>query len=333
MLKCSCSLAKIFAIGALCASFAFADADSSSLNTEIPSDTSFRVKMENSLMFFGVVMPHRSLRNSESLHNWPFFALVFPLGWNSNLKMEKDLGNLFMLKGLAGFGLTLFGARVRADATVAILRLLELGVEGNVGSAINYGSWATFMGVYNPEKQKFSQDLFFTEFSYGVKYHAAMTLPLMVVLPKSDWTKILLRPTAELMYSAYTGAEDGEVWKAETGNFVNGYHYRYGGTLMYMLPFEHFPMAMFAANVSGFLHESDFDDVYKTYDPTFKTVSLSPMLSIKFDDKWGGMLMANFSRDRRYRHYHFESGTELSQERVGTEWGLTAVLLTVIRKF
>jgi hypothetical protein len=114
---------------------------------------------------------------------------------------------------------------------------------------------------------------------------------------------------------------------------VNGYHYRWGGTLMYMLPFKHVPMAMFAANVSGFLHESDFDAVYKPYDPTFKTITLTPMLSIKFDDKWGGMLMGNFSRDRKYRHYHFESGTELSQERVGSEWGLNSVILTVNRKF
>jgi hypothetical protein len=189
------------------------------------------------------------------------------------------------------------------------------------------------MGVYDPDKQEFSPDLFLTEFSYGVKYHAGMTLPLMLVLPKSEWTRVLLRPTAELMYSAYTGAEDGEVWKAGNGNYVNGYHYRWGGTLMYMLPFKHVPMAMFAANVSGFLHESDFDAVYKPYDPTFKTITLTPMLSIKFDDKWGGMLMGNFSRDRKYRHYHFESGTELSQERVGSEWGLNSVILTVNRKF
>ena len=324
-------LAKVFPICAIFASVVLANTDSSAMEASAP-DTSFRVKMEHSLMFIGTILPHRSLRNSESLHDWPFFAFASPLGWNSSLKTEKDVGSLVTVKGMTGLGLTLFGVGLRADATVALLRLLELGVEGSVGSAVNFGSCATFMGVYDPDKQEFSPDLFLTEFSYGVKYHAGMTLPLMLVLPKSEWTRILLRPTAELTYSAYTGAEDGEVWKAGSGNYVNGYHYRWGGTLMYMLPFKHVPMAMFAANVSGFLHESDFDAVYKPYDPTFKTITLTPMLSIKFDDKWGGMLMGNFSRDRKYRHYHFESGTELSQERIGTEWGLKAVMMTLSRK-
>ena len=326
-------LAKILAICVFCVSFAQANTDSASVSGEALPDTSFRVKWEHSLAFIGVILPHRSLRNSESLHNWPFFAFASPLGWTSNLKVEKDFGKLATVKGLTGAGVTLFGFGLRADATISLLHLLELGVEGNVGSAVNYGTWATFMGVYEPEEQEFSQDMFLTEFSYGVKYHAAMSLPLMLVLPKSNWTRFILRPSADLMYSGYTGAEDGEVWKAGNGNFVNGYHYRLGGTLMQMLPFKYVPMAMFAANVSGFMHESDFNDEYKPYDPTFKTISLVPMLSLKFGEKWGGMLMATFARDRKYRHYHYETGTELSQERVGTEWGLKAVMMTLNRKF
>lgn len=309
--------------------FSAADTD----QTEVSPDSSFRFKTEHSIAFAGILLPHRSLRNSESLHDWPFFGFVAPMAWNSKIMLDKEVHKMLTLKGVAGGSLALFGAGLKVDVSLDVAHLLELGVEGGLMSGINYGSMTTSMGVYAPEKQKYSADMFGTEFSYEVRYHAALSMPLMAFLPRSEWTKIMLRPTANLIYAAYTGAEDGEVWKAGTGDMVNGLRYQVGGTMMYFLPFKHFPMAMFSANVSGFKHESDFDAVYEPYDPGFKTVTLVPMLSIKLDERWGGMLMATFARERRYRNYHFETGTELSQERVGSEWGLKAILLMLSRKF
>ncbi len=312
------------------AAFSFADG-----KTEAPADSLpfIRAGWEHGLSFSAVVLSHRALRNSKSLHDWPFFAFATPTGWTSNFKLGMDFNRGLSAKGIVGGSLTLFGVGVKAGIKLEFLHLLEVGVETNAGSAINYGNISTFMGVFDPEKKDYSQDVFMTEFSYGVRYDAGISLPLMVVLPKSKWTKIILRPTASLSYSAYTGASDGEVWKAGGMNMVNGYNYQYGGSLIYMLPFRHFPMAMVSTGVKGFLHESDFDDCYRAYDPGFKTVSVTPMLSIKLDEKWNGMLMAPISRDRRYRNYRYESGQEILQERVGAEWTLNAIIFVLTRKF
>jgi hypothetical protein len=201
------------------------------------------------------------------------------------------------------------------------------------GTAINYGETATFMGVYEPENRDYRQDIIFTEYAYGLHYHGSLTIPLLAILPKSDWTKIILKGTGEYTYSGYTGAKDGEVWKAGAQNLVNGFRYKYGGTLIYMLPFARVPMVMFAATVSGFKHEYDFDDTYKDYNPGFKTVNLTPMASVKINDEWNGMLMLAISRDRKFENRRYPTTEELLQKQVGAEWDLRTVMFIASRKF
>lgn len=328
------SFRKNFLLKALAVCCFLAATSPAAESENVQADSSrLRVEWEHGLSFSAVILSHRALRNSKSLHSWPFFAFAAPMGWNSNIKLGTDFGKALSLKGVAGGNLTLFGVGARTGVSFELLHLLEIGAEANIGSALNYGGMSTFMGVFDPEKKDYSQDIFMTEFSYGVRYEAGISIPLVAFLPKSKWTKIILRPKASLSYSAYTGASDGEVWKAGGDNMVNGYNYQYGGTLIYMLPFGHFPMAMVSTGVKGFLHPSDFDDRYRAYDSGFRTISITPMLSIRLNEKWGGMLMTTISRDRRYRNYRYDAGQEILQERIGSEWTLKAVILVLTRKF
>lgn len=327
-------LARVLKIGSLLGFLAHqALAAPDSAPPMAPADSGITVRTEHALAFAGIFLPHHSLRNSEALHNWPFFGFVAPMGWNSRVSIEKNFDFGVAFKSFAAGNISLFGLGIKTDVTLDLWHLLEVGVEGGLNSGINYGSWMTSMGVYSPEKQEYSTDWMGTEFAYGVHYHGAVSIPLIAFLPKSDWTKIILKPSASLIYSAYTGADDGEVWKAGGENLVNGFRYRVGGTLLYMLPFKSFPMAMISANVSGFKHEYDFDPVYKPYNPGFKTVTVTPMLMMKVSEKWSGMVMVNFGRERVYREYPYEPDAELSQEYVGSEWGLKAILVTLSRKF
>lgn len=295
-------------------------------------DTAFRFQADHRFAFAAMFLPHRSLRNSKSMHNWPFFAFAAPMGWTSTFTVSRNFGKV-ALRGNAEGSFTLFGLGLKSGISLSLLHLLELGVTGNVGSAWNFGDAATFMGVFDYEKKRFDQDFFMTEYQYGIRYDAGLMLPLMVFLPKSEWTKIMLRPNASLFYSGYTGAEDGEVWKVGGEHMVNGYSYQVGAALMYMLPSKRFPMFMLSAGMRGFLYESDFDSRYEPYDPTFRTISITPMLSIRLGERWSGMLMANFSRSRKYRKYPFESEQEVLQECIGGEWGLNAVMFMISRKF
>ena len=289
------------------------------------AEDTLQISQENILSIVAIVLPH------NSLHNWPFFAFAAP-AWTSNFRLQQN-GKLVTLKGGTAGDVNFAGLGVKLDVAVELIHLLEVGMEANGGTAINYGETATFMGVYDIEKRDYRQDVVFTEYSYGFAYKASLTLPLLVLLPKSDWTKIILKASGEYAYSAYTGASDGEVWKAGNGNMVNGFRYKCGGTLIYMLPFERVPMAMLAANVSGFKHAYDFDPAYKDYNPGFKTVNIIPMVSIKVNDTWNGMLMATISRDRRYENNRYKTSEELLQKQVGTEWDLRTVMCIFTRKF
>ena len=206
-------------------------------------------------------LPHQSLRNSESMHDWPFAFSVFPLGWNTAFRLQKDLGKWITPKASLNGDLLLFGLGIRSDFSVELLRILEVGVQGDVRTAINYGSVATFMGTYNPEKKNYDCDAFMTRFLLGVNYHATLSIPLMAFLPRTAWTKWILKPGATLTYMRYTGADDGEVWKVGTEIAANGYSWQYGATFICLLPFAHFPMAMGSYGVQEIMHKSDYDTV------------------------------------------------------------------------
>ena len=135
------------------------------------------------------------------------------------------------------------------------------------------------------------------------------------------------------LYSAYTGADDKEVWKAGNENLVNGFRYKYGGTLIYMMPFKRVPMFMLSVNASGFKHEYDFDSAYKDYNPGYVTVHVTPMASVKVTENWNGMLMVGISRDRVYENQPYPSTEEVLQKQVDSEWELKAVMFIASRKF
>ena len=238
-------------------------------------------------------LPHQSLRNSESMHDWPFAFSVFPLGWNTAFRLQKDLGKWITPKASLNGDLLLFGLGIRSDFSVELLRILEVGVQGDVRTAINYVSVAAFMGTYNPEKKNYDCDAFMTRFLLGVNYHATLSIPLMAFLPRTAWTKWILKPGATLTYMRYTGADDGEVWKVGTEIAANGYSWQYGATFVWPLPF-HFPMAMVSYGVQGIMHKSDYDTVYDPYDPEFKRIHVTPQIVIKLNENWAGMLMASF---------------------------------------
>lgn len=304
-----------------------ASADSTS-----PADTSFKFTHDNVFTIIGVIFTHHALRNSETLHDWPFFAIAAP-AVSSTYKLEKNFGKKLGIKSDGAASLTPMNLGISASASVSLFHLLELGIKGTASSAWNYGKTSTFMGVYNPDKRNFDQDIFFTEGSFGVTYKANLTIPLLAFLPKSKWTKIILKGGANFENSFYTGAKDGEPWKAGADIRINGFRSEFSGTLIYMLPFKHVNMAMLTVKASGFIHEGDFDEIYKDYDPDFKTWSITPRVMFKINDKWSGIAMAPIARERKFDKSSYESNEELMLRKVGTEWRLKSVMCMLNRKF
>lgn len=299
----------------------------------VAADTSFRVKLDHSFTWAAFILTHKALRTSKKLHNYLFYPLALPVAWNSNLTVHKDFGKLVTIKSLLGGNASIMDFGLNVDGTIELMHLLELGISANIHSSFNYGDYATFMGVYNPEKRDYDSDTFMTEFAYGTKLRVGATVPLIAFLPKSNWTKIILRPEISWTYTTYTGADDGEMWKCGAEYSANGWRYRYGGTLIYFLPFQRFPMLMVNASVSSFFKSTKFDEVYDRYDPFFNNISVTPMLTVKISDKWTGMLMASFNRDRTYERYYYEAPEELLQIRKGSEWGMKVIMMTFTRKF
>ena len=93
--------------------------------TTAPDASGFTSAFENTFSIITLVLPHNSLRNSKTLHNWPFIAFSVP-GWALNFNIQKNMGPLLTLKGSSGGNLGFEGINLRAGVSLELIHLLEL---------------------------------------------------------------------------------------------------------------------------------------------------------------------------------------------------------------
>lgn len=336
-------LKKTCVIGALLVAFSYAQAQEANDTTSAESgadlsavaDTAagWTFGSERSVTFVGLVMTHYVLKNSRDARDWPLMWFPFPFYVSQSFKAERDFGKLLGVKGEVVGTLSVLDLAFSAEVGFSLIHLLEFGVFGRIGSAWNYNEDAIFMGLYEPEWGDFRRLTFLMDYVYNVQYKAGLTLPLLAFLPKSDWTKIIVRLGWNLEYIGFTGADDGGLWRAGVETSVNGYRTRENVTLIYILPFQYFKMFMVSVSRNGFLHDSDFDEVYQPYDPDFRTVSVMPMLQFSFSEKLGGMAMLMIGRERKFENDDFIGSERFLQKRVGHEWALKMGMIMVTYKF
>ena len=307
-------------------------AQSGTSNVADSTENIWKYTKESNLSIAGVVLTREVMEHSEGAQNWPFLPLAAPM-YNYKETMEKDFGKILSMKGEGGVMVTPYDVELKGEWTFGLIHLLELGVSAGILSAWNYGEYAQFMGKYDPHEKDFDSDIFLTEYAYMTQGKLGLTLPLMVLLPKSKWSKIILRLGASLQYYGYTGADDGELWHAGVEVGVNGWRYDHSATFIYMLPFEHLKMVMIKTSVGGYFNDSQFDDIYKSYDPSFKTVRIQPMMVYKMSEKWVATFMMPIARERKFVTEDYVARERFLLEQDGSEWNIKTILLIFTRKF
>ena len=307
-------------------------AQSGTSNVADSTENIWKYTKESNLSIAGVVLTRELMEHSEGAQNWPFLPLAAPM-YNYKETMEKDFGKILSMKGEGGVMVTPYDVELKGEWTFGLIHLLELGVSAGILSAWNYGEYAQFMGKYDPHEKDFDSDIFLTEYAYMTQGRLGLALPLMVFLPKSKWSKIILRLGASLQYYGYTGADDGELWHAGVEVGVNGWRYDHSATFIYMLPFEHLKMVMIKTSVGGYFNDSQFDDIYKAYDPSFKTVRIQPMMIYKMSEKWVATFMMPIARERKFVTEDYVARERFLLEQDGSEWNIKTILLIFTRKF
>ena len=78
-----------------------AESDSTSTELSEVNASSITTNLDNTFSIISLVLPHNSLRNSKTLHNWPFFAFAVP-AWAVTYNAKMDMGKLLTMPH-AGF--------------------------------------------------------------------------------------------------------------------------------------------------------------------------------------------------------------------------------------
>lgn len=329
---------RLLILTALFVSFAIAQEKADSAQVAgaavAPEETGWKLQSERSITFVDIFLPHYSLKHSDSyLKDWPFIEFAIPFFASQKYTATRDVNKLVGLKGEAAGTLSVVDLSASAEVGFSLIHLLEFSVLGKISTAWNYGYETSFMGRYNPKERDFDNDISFTEYMFDVQYKGGLTIPVLAFLPKSNWTKIIVRTGYTLEYLRYTGARDGQLWRAGVETSANGYKSSQNITIIYMLPYEHIKMFMLSLGRTGFLHDSDFDEVYKPYDPDFKTYSVNPMLQFTINAKWSGMAMAMFGRERKFENDDYYTNERFLQTRDGHEWAFKMAMIMLTYKF
>ena len=293
----------------------------------------FTFSVEKILSISAISLFRNDLRHSdsESVRKWNFMILPAP-SFALGAKITHRPSKILRYSAGAGAALTFPGAGLNAALGVTLLDLLELSASETLFSGWNISSFNN-MGVYDTARKDYGKSDFARNFSYTTLLGAKLTVPLMLALPKSDWTRLLLQGSAGLELSRFTDAHDGEAWHCGGGAAANGWQVLYGGALVWMLPHKVVRTAVLSVGWKRYLKDSYFERAYLPYDPDFLSCSITPMLSLKFSGKSSGMLLCMVSRERKFADDGYVSNEELLQTRTGARWRLKTVMFTWTHSF
>ena len=90
---------------------------------------------------------------------------------------------------------------------------------------------------------------------------------------------------------------------------------------------------MIKTSVGGYFNDSQFDGIYKAYDPSFKTVRIQPMMIYKMSEKWVATFMMPIARERKFVTEDYVARERYLLEQDGSEWNIKTILLIFTRKF
>ena len=225
------------------------------------------------------------------LRQFPLILVPVPF-FNGGCKYSASKG-IFSFKNTADASLSLAGIGTSFTSSVSITPLFSLFARAHVETAWNYGSAYTLIGLYNPEEATYESVTPFAEFSYGMAFGANVLVPIT----KTNIIKLSYCTD----YIAFSAAEDGEPWLCGTeGNCVNGW--RYDASALYAHTFEgpKLKMVGISASLCGIYDEDDFAEIYKPYNPGFKTYSVSAVSQFSIIEKQSLVVILKASRNRKF---------------------------------
>jgi hypothetical protein len=259
--------------------------------------------------------------NNDIVRDVPFIPEAFPafsvrISYPNPYTFKPTIHDIFYCGYFCGSSVSPVGITAYATGTVNITPLLTIAAGGQLGTAWNYGSLYTAIGVYDVSENKYRNLSAFGSLFCDFTVSAVLVIPLGPVIAEFIYVP-------EFVY--LTGAGNGEAWKFSTqSECVNGWRYLYGGMIAYQFP-KKTGMAGIQFIAQGWYLSNYFDEIFQPYDPDFVTFSIIPSFQIQITKKQGLQITVPVSRVRRFENENYTTNEILLQNCVGSVWRLVSV--------
>lgn len=145
------------------------------------------------------------------------------------------------------------------------------------------------------------------------------------VIP-GDWTHVVLQYTYQVYYEKITGVSDTDVWQWQvSGNKVNGLKNYQSFVLAYQMPLKLYRVGLLA-EIDGYYDDAAYKNA--DFSGSFKSISISPLAQIKFNEHNTLSILLGFSSRRSYDTAVADGDIESKYNFVSREWYFNRIALS-----
>jgi hypothetical protein len=222
------------------------------------------------------------------------FSLIWPVPFGDNPLVS---GNTLIFS--TQLELTPVSIAPAVKLTFTPIAFLVFNAGGRIG-----GAW-DFIGVqglasYDAEKRTYISLSPFSSFHYELWAEGIFQFDLAALLP-GEWNHVVFLASYKAMYEAITrGGENGKPWVWQ-GLYekANGWKYISSVVIGYQMPLV-LQMAAVQAEFEGYYSPSSYHTRYEPWNPSFVTISVSPILNFQFTEKQSLLVQFRFRSRRGY---------------------------------
>ena len=143
---------------------------------------------------------------------------------------------------------------------------------------------------------------------------------------EGDWTHFQIMYTYQVYYEKLTSLADKTIWEWQSSmNKVNGLQNYQSLILAYQMPLVLNRVGVLS-EITGYYNNEGYTN--KAYNGAFKTISISPLMQLKFNDHNVLSILAGFSSRRSYTTSHSDKIEETPLTYSGYEWYFNRIALS-----
>ena len=176
------------------------------------------------------------------------------------------------------------------------------------------------MASYDPLSHSYEALSPFSSMNYSLWFEGLFQFDLAAVMP-GDWNHVVFAASYKPFYEGITkGGENGNPWLWQgAGENANAWQYYSNIILAYQMPLVVQTVGV-QTELESFYNTDCFASQYASWNPTFTTISINPLVNLQFSKNQNLIIQLGFSSRRSFTESSSSAENDLEKVYESREW-------------